>query len=61
MDKLLVTGGSGFIGIFLFNCVSGRFSIMTIDKKPPAYAKQKIYWKKIDILLKITMLSKMRF
>src|ERR1700759_3227779 len=50
MDKLLVTGGSGFIGINLINSLSGHYSILNVDKKPPADAKQKIFWKDIDIL-----------
>ena len=50
MDKLLVTGGSGFIGINLINSLSRRYSILNIDKKPPDDVKQKIYWKEIDVL-----------
>ena len=50
MDKILITGGSGFIGINLINSVSKKYNVLNIDKHPPAYTKQKEYWKEIDIL-----------
>ena len=50
MEKLLVTGGSGFIGINLINSLSGRYRVLNIDKHPPRFEKHKNYWKAVNIL-----------
>ncbi len=50
MNKIIVTGGSGFIGTNLIGCLSKNFQVLNIDKYPPANAAFTSNWKKIDIL-----------
>jgi GlcNAc-P-P-Und epimerase len=50
MEKILVTGGSGFIGINLVNQLKSHYNILNIDKFPPADSTLNSYWRKIDIL-----------
>lgn len=51
MIKLLVTGGSGFIGTNLMDAlIRERFEILNIDKSQPLKDEHAPYWKQIDIL-----------
>lgn len=50
MDKIIVTGGSGFIGTNLIGYLSKNYQILNIDKHRPANAAFISNWKEIDIL-----------
>ncbi len=52
MSKILVTGGSGFIGTNIINFYKNENEIINIDIKPPRDKTQIKYWKKLDILNK---------
>lgn len=50
MEKVLVTGGSGFIGTNLIESLkSTDYEILNIDIHSPKIEEHKKYWKKIDI------------
>lgn len=63
MEKILITGGSGFIGTNLINYLlhENKHTILSIDKKCPKINEHKQIWKKVDIcdalLLKKTILE----
>jgi nucleoside-diphosphate-sugar epimerase len=50
MKKLLVTGGSGFIGTNVIEKFQDNFEILNIDIASPKIESHKKYWKKIDIV-----------
>lgn len=53
MEKILVTGGSGFIGTNLVqNLIDDGFSVLNLDKSKPLNSLHSAYWKQIDILAK---------
>lgn len=47
--RLLITGGSGFIGTNAVEHFSNDFEIMNIDLKTPKLDKHAKFWKKVDI------------
>ena len=49
-SKILITGGSGFIGTNLIDSLSGKYQILNIDISPPINQKQKKFWVELDIL-----------
>lgn len=50
--KVLITGGSGFIGTNLVDYLAGlnNTEILNLDKEPPRKRTQDVYWKKVDIM-----------
>ena len=49
--KIVVTGGSGFIGTHFISDFSRKYdNVVNVDISPPFLEKQKKIWKKIDIL-----------
>ena len=49
--KILVTGGSGFIGSNLVEYyISKGIEVVNLDIAPPKNARHKPYWRKVDIL-----------
>ncbi len=52
MDRVAVTGGSGFIGTNLMEFMStlGEVELLNLDIKPPQEASGKKYWTKCDLL-----------
>jgi nucleoside-diphosphate-sugar epimerase len=49
--KILVTGGSGFIGTNLVEYyISKGVEVVNLDIAPPKNARHKPYWRKVDIL-----------
>ena len=49
--KLLVTGGSGFIGMNLVEkLISKNYDLINLDVKPPDLTKHVKYWCKCDLL-----------
>lgn len=50
--KILITGGSGFIGMNLINklALSGKYSILNLDISKPKVNEQLLYWKQCDIM-----------
>jgi nucleoside-diphosphate-sugar epimerase len=50
MKKLLVTGGSGFIGTNFIQYYRNYYEIINVDIAAPKLSSQQVYWKKCDIL-----------
>ena len=50
MDKVLITGGSGFIGTNLINSLANKYQVLNLDKHPPVNSELTLYWREIDIL-----------
>jgi nucleoside-diphosphate-sugar epimerase len=50
MDKILVTGGSGFIGTNLVQSLAKKYSVLNVDNTPPVNIKLLPFWRKCDIL-----------
>lgn len=48
--KVLVTGGSGFIGTNIIEFYKDRFDVLNIDIEAPRNSEHIKYWKKVDIL-----------
>jgi nucleoside-diphosphate-sugar epimerase len=49
--SVLVTGGSGFIGINLVNqLLAEGYQVTNLDKAPPAKVEHRAYWTPVDIL-----------
>jgi nucleoside-diphosphate-sugar epimerase len=48
--KILVTGGSGFIGTNIVEFYKDSFEVLNIDVLSPRNSDHTAYWKKIDIL-----------
>nr|WP_321221277.1 NAD(P)-dependent oxidoreductase [uncultured Psychroserpens sp.] len=48
--KILVTGGSGFIGTNLIDYYKDRYEVLNLDNTKPRNESQIIYWKNVDIL-----------
>ena len=51
MEKLLITGGSGFIGTNLIEYLleQGKYDLLSIDKEHPKKENHRIIWKQVDI------------
>lgn len=52
MERILITGGSGFIGsnvVAYFKALQ-TFDILNIDIHPPPHEDQRLFWKQADIL-----------
>ena len=50
MKRVIVTGGSGFIGTTAVEyLLSQNYSVLNIDIDPPKIDKHKSYWKNVDI------------
>lgn len=48
--KILITGGSGFIGTNLIDCfLKKQFEVLSIDINPPRKTKHKKLWKQLNI------------
>lgn len=50
--KVLITGGSGFIGTNLIDHLKNNYSLVNIDIKPPINSDHKEHWRECDILNK---------
>lgn len=51
MEKILITGGSGFIGTNLMEKLlhEGKFEILSLDIKEPKIPEHKVFWKQVDL------------
>lgn len=47
--KLLITGGSGFIGSNVVSYFENKYEMMNIDKAEPKERRHLKYWKNVDI------------
>lgn len=50
MERIVITGGSGFIGTNLISEMNTEFDILNLDIREPRDKSQMKYWKKVDIL-----------
>lgn len=50
-SKILITGGSGFIGTNLIETIqkTGKYEILNVDFCKPKIYYQRQYWKNLDI------------
>ena len=48
--KILVTGGSGFIGTNLIDYYKDSYEVLNLDNTKPINSSHLVYWKDIDIL-----------
>lgn len=55
MKKILITGGSGFIGTNLIEFWKQRYEVLNLDWNAPINPKQNIYWKECDIMDRDTL------
>lgn len=62
MDKILVTGGSGFIGTNLIEHLEkdGNYEILNIDTVKPKIELQNKYWKNVDLRNKGNLVKTIR-
>jgi GlcNAc-P-P-Und epimerase len=51
-NRIIVTGGSGFIGTNIIEFYKNKCEVLNIDIVPPRNKNHNIYWKEIDILNK---------
>lgn len=49
MDRILITGASGFIGTNVLEYFKDKAEVINIDKKAPINGEHTPYWKKVDI------------
>ena len=49
MDKILITGGSGFIGTNLINAILDKYIIMNLDIQRPKIQDHYCFWENVDI------------
>ncbi len=49
MKKILITGGSGFIGTNLVDFYKDKVDVLNLDINEPRNKKHMSYWKKVDI------------
>ena len=49
MKKILITGGSGFIGTNLINYMKDTYEILSLDIEEPKETAHKEFWFKVDI------------
>ncbi len=49
MEKILVTGGSGFIGTNLVDEISKNYEVVNVDIAGPKKEEHKKYWQKVDV------------
>src|SRR4051812_3051938 len=47
--RVLITGGSGFIGTNVIAAIAGDYDVLNIDISPPRNSKQAEYWTQCDI------------
>lgn len=59
MEKIFVTGGSGFIGTNLINKLlqENKYDILSIDIVPPKIKEHFVLWKNVDLRNKIALLN----
>lgn len=50
MTKIVVTGGSGFIGTNLIDYLKNDYDLINIDKKPPIKSSHKDFWVSCNLL-----------
>jgi len=58
MRKLIITGGSGFIGTNLISFLKNNYEILNIDIKPPVDQSQNSFWVNCNILDKAKLCTK---
>jgi len=49
MNKILITGASGFIGTNLLSSFVGQAEVLNLDLNPPKDSTQNRYWQAVDI------------
>ena len=55
--RILITGGSGFIGTNIIEYYKDKFELLNIDIETPRNKEQQDYWKKVDINNKEELLN----
>lgn len=49
MKKIIVTGGSGFIGTNLIEYIKNDYEVVNYDTQPPKISEHMKYWVKLDV------------
>ena len=62
MTKLLITGGSGFIGTNLINTLQkeSKYSLLSIDIADPKMEQHRSIWHQVDIRDKTTLAAEIK-
>ena len=62
MEKILITGGAGFIGTNVVEYFTKQkdFTVLSIDKKEPKIAAHRTYWKQVDLCDKEALITTVR-
>lgn len=60
MNKILITGGSGFIGTNLVEFYKDNFEVLNLDCKEPRNKEHLAYWKKLNILDKNHLINQFK-
>ena len=50
MNKILITGGSGFVGTNIIEYYKNDFEVLNLDNKAPRNKAHLPYWKNVDLL-----------
>ena len=49
MNKVLLTGGTGFLGEEILDSLSSKYKFYSIYRKKPGFFKKNITWIKLDL------------
>jgi nucleoside-diphosphate-sugar epimerase len=59
MFKIVISGGSGFIGSNLVELLKYEYKVVSYDIKKPKISEHDRYWKNVDVLNKVDLLNQL--